>query len=84
MGQRDRNLEILRELATILPSDTYLNSYIYRNGTVQMGGFSGSSSDLIPNLEQSPVLKDVSTRGPINKDARTGKDRFTFEAQLEK
>ena len=84
LGQRDKNLEILRELTTILPSDTFLNSYNYRDETIRIGGSSGSSSDLISNLEDSPLLKDVTTSGPIYKEPRTGNDRFTFSAHLEK
>ncbi len=83
-SQRDMNLEILRELSTILPDDTFLSMYSYRDGDIQISGLSGSSSDLIPKLENSPLLKDVSARGPIFKDSRSGKDRFTFEAKLEK
>ena len=84
LGQRDMNLEVLRELTTILPSDTYLNTYSYQDGTIRIAGLSGSSSDLISKLEDSPLLKDVTMRGPIYKDQRSGKDRFTFEAKLEK
>jgi Tfp pilus assembly protein PilN len=83
-GQRDMNLEILRELTTILPDDTYLRSYNYRDGNIQMSGLSNSSSDLIPKLENSPLLSNVSIRGSIYKDARTDKEQFTFEAELEK
>ncbi len=81
--KRDRNLEILRELTTILPSDTFLTVYSYRDGTVQLNGSSGSAPDLIPMLEKSPLLKDVVMKGPMFKDAQTGKDRFNFEAKLE-
>jgi Tfp pilus assembly protein PilN len=83
-GKKDMNLEVLRELTTILPSDTYLTSYQYRDGTILLGGLSGSSSDLIPKLEQSPMLKEVAPKAPIFKDSQTGKDRFNFEAKLEK
>ena len=84
LGRRDMNLEILRELTAVLPSDTYLNTYDYRDGTIRIGGSSGSSEDLISKLEASPLLKDVTTSGPIYKDPRTSKDRFTFSAKLEK
>jgi general secretion pathway protein L len=84
LGQNDMNLEILRELTAILPSDTYLNTYSYRDGAIRIAGLSGSSSDLISKLEDSPLLKDVETRGPVVKDPRSDRDRFTFEAQLEK
>jgi len=84
LRKRDMNLEILQELTNILPMDTYLLSYNNRDGTILMVGFSGSYSDLIPKLEQSPLLKDVVPKGTIYKDAQTGKDRFTIEAKLER
>jgi Tfp pilus assembly protein PilN len=84
LRRKDMNLEVLRELTTILPADTYLINYSNRDGTILMVGFSGSYSDLVPNLEQSPLLKDVVPKGTIYKDAQTGKDRFTIEAKLEK
>ena len=81
---RDMNLEILRELTTILPPDTYLNIYSNRDGSIQIGGFSGSPYDLIPKLEKSPIFKDVVQRGSIIRDTQTGKDRFGFDMKLEK
>jgi Tfp pilus assembly protein PilN len=84
LRKRDMNLEILRELTNILPVDTYLLSYNNRDGTILMVGFSGSYSDLIPNLEKSPLFKDVVPKGTIYKDGQTGKDRFTIEAKLER
>jgi Tfp pilus assembly protein PilN len=84
LQKRDMNLEILQELTAILPQDTYLISYNYKDGTIQLAGLSGSSSDLIPKLEKSSLLKDVVQKGPIFKDPQTGKDRFSYEAKLEK
>lgn len=84
LHSQDRNLEILRELTTILPKDTYLNTYSNRDGLIQIGGYSGSAYDLMPKLEKSPILKDVVQKGSIFKDAATGKDRFSFEMKLEK
>ncbi len=84
LQKRDMNLEILQELTAILPPDTYLISYNYKDGTIQLAGLSGSSSDLIPKLERSTLLKDVIQKGPIFKDPQTGKDRFSYEAKLEK
>ena len=84
LRSRDVNLEILRELTTILPPDTYLNTYSNRDGSIQIGGFSGSPYDLMPKLEKSPLLKDVVQRGSILPDSQTGKDRFSFEMKVEK
>jgi Tfp pilus assembly protein PilN len=84
LRSRDMNLEILQELTTTLPPDTFLTTYSYRDGTLQLAGSSGSSYDLIPKLEKSTLLKNVVIRGPVFKDVQTGKDRFNFEAKLEK
>ncbi|MDR1727341.1 MAG: PilN domain-containing protein [Acidobacteriota bacterium] len=84
VNDRDRNLDILKELTTIFPEDTFLTNYSNKNGVIQLVGQSGSSSDLIPQLEKSPLLKDVVQKGGIFKDQATGRDRFTFEARMEK
>ena len=84
LRRKDMNLEILRELTSILPADTFLTTYTYREGKVQMAGLSGSASDLLSKLEKSPLLKDVTQRGQISKDPQTGKERFSFEATLER
>jgi Tfp pilus assembly protein PilN len=83
IGKRDMNLEILQELTTILPTDTYLNTYVNRDGTIQLVGVSGSSADLIQKLDKSPFLKDVVLRAPLREQSK-GKDLFNIEAKLEK
>jgi general secretion pathway protein L len=82
--QKDLNLEILRELTALLPPDTFLNLYSNTEGTIQLSGSSGSAPELIPKIEGSPLLKNVQQRSPIFRDAQTGKDRFSFEAKVER
>jgi Tfp pilus assembly PilM family ATPase/Tfp pilus assembly protein PilN len=84
LNNRDMNLDVLRELSMILPPDTFLNTYRNQDGTIQISGLSGSSSELIPTLSKSPCLKDVVQKGNIYKDPQTGKERFSFEAKLER
>ncbi|HTY60722.1 MAG TPA: pilus assembly protein PilM [Acidobacteriota bacterium] len=84
LRSKDMNLEILREITSILPPDTYLNTYSNRDGIIQIGGYSGAPYELIPKLEKSPLLKDVVQRGSILRDTQTGKDHFIFEMKLEK
>ncbi len=86
LRRRDQNLEILQELTTRLPSDTYLTFYRNNDCSINLNGQSppSSSSDLIPKLEQSPLLKDVATTGTIFKNQQTGKDNFQFTAKCEK
>ena len=84
MSQKDMNLEVIRELTNILPADTYLTMYKYQDGAIQISGRSGSASDLLPQLEKSPLLKDVVAKGNVYKDARTGKEVINFDAKLER
>ncbi len=82
--RRDMNLEVLQELTTVLPSDTFLSVYSNKEGAIQIAGSSAAAPDLIPKLEKSPLFKEVVQRGQIFKDAQTGKDRFIFEMKLER
>jgi hypothetical protein len=78
------NLEVLRELTAILPSDTFLTVYQNTEGTINISGSSSSAEKLIPQLENSPLLKEVTQRGTVFRDVQTGKYRFTFEMKLER
>jgi Tfp pilus assembly protein PilN len=86
LRRKDQNLEILEELTTLLPADSYLTMYINNDCTLTLAGQSPPSSavDLIPKLEKSPLLKDVSPQGPIYTNAQTHKEVFTFTAKCEK
>jgi general secretion pathway protein L len=83
INKRDMNLEVLQELTVILPADTYLNTYVNRDGIIQLVGVSGSSADLIQKLDKSPLLKDVVLKAPL-REQQKGKDLFNIEAKLEK
>jgi Tfp pilus assembly protein PilN len=84
--RRDQNLEILRELTALLPTDTFLTLYRNQDCTIQLRGNSpsSSSSDLIGKLEQSPLLRDVTTTQGTFRDPQTGKDVFSLSAKCEK
>ena len=81
--KKDANLEVLEELTRILPDDTYLRNYVYREGRISIVGLSDSATDLIAILENSPMLHNVVARSGIFRDAQTGKDSFSIEAELE-
>jgi len=86
LNKRDQNLEILRALTGLLPSDTYLTLFRNQDCTITMQGQSppASSSDLISKIEQSPLLKDVITTTATFKNMQTGKDVFTLSSKCEK
>ena len=82
LGDGDLNLEILKYLAETLPDDTFIRNYNNNNGVITITGESGSLSDVSAQLEKSPLLKDVTPRGTIQRNASTGRETFTLEAKL--
>jgi general secretion pathway protein L len=78
---------VLDELAEILPDDTWVQSLKYAGGRLEIRGFSGSASGLIPLIEASPLFESVSFVAPVNHNAQTDKDifqiAFTVETQLQ-
>jgi Tfp pilus assembly protein PilN len=85
LNKRNKNLEVLRELTSIIPQDTYLTAYsMNREGTISISGIGPAPEALISQLEGSPLLKDVKQKGTSYVDPSTGKIRFTFEIKLER
>jgi Tfp pilus assembly protein PilN len=84
LNDRDMNLEVLRDLTTRIPDDTFLRTYTWRDGVITLNGLSPSASELIPELDKSPLLKNVVPRGGFYRDNATGKEGFNLEAKLEK
>jgi Tfp pilus assembly protein PilN len=85
LGKRNKNLEVLQELTSIIPPETYLSAYsMNRDGAINISGIGPAPEALISQLESSPLLKDVKQKGTSYVDPSTGKIRFTFEFKLEK
>jgi len=78
-------LEVLAELAGILPHDAWITNFHYKGlktndkkekgGELVISGFAASSSTLLPLLEDSPYFEKVEFVGPIKKT----KDREGFK-----
>ncbi len=83
-------LEILAELTTILPKDSWVTNLNYKGfdisdkkkngGELIISGYAASSSTLIPLLEDSPYFEKVEFVGPIKK--RREKEQFKLSAQV--
>jgi general secretion pathway protein L len=86
LNRRDQNLEVMRALTDILPSDTYLTLYRNQDCTFTLQGQSppSSSADLVAKIEKSSLLKDVVNSTATFKNMQTGKDIFTLSAKCEK
>jgi Tfp pilus assembly protein PilN len=82
-------IEILKELAQILPSSVWIWNIRYSAGEVEMSGFADSASDLIPLLDRSPLFEKVEFLAPVTKERerRIGsekeKERFKIKMKLE-
>ena len=75
LRKRDMNLEILQELTTILPPDTFLSTYNNRDGTIQLTGVERfllrpdpKAGEIIP-IERRRAQEDPYLR--MHKRART-------------
>jgi hypothetical protein len=88
----EMTLEILAELALILPKDSWITNLNYKGfeiketkkngGELIINGFAASSSILIPLLEDSPLFEKVEFVGSIKK---TGdKEQFKISARIVK
>ena len=67
-------LPVLRELTELLPADVWLTSFSADKNGVELAGFAGSASQLIPLLEGSPTLERAEFTSPVTK----GRDREQF------
>lgn len=82
MSGRQRVLFVLRDLTERIPEDSYLTSVqIEGKEVTSIQGYSDQASDLLNTLLQSEYLDNVESRW-MNKDNRTGKDRFNFSATV--
>jgi general secretion pathway protein L len=71
---------LLNELSVLLPDDTWLERMNFSRGEVSLAGQSGQAAKLVEILQGSTLLRNPALSGPIQPDARSGKDRFNITA----
>ncbi len=86
----EMTLEILAELAGIMPKDSWVTNLNYEGGDLSdkeksggdliINGYADSSSSLIPLLEDSPLFEEVEFVGPIKKTR--DKEQFKLSARI--
>lgn len=81
-SSRDREqlmlLNVLDEVAQILPDDSYLSRFIWEREGVTIAGLSADAAALLKTLEVSKMFADARFSAPISQDTRSSKDRFTI------
>ncbi|MCG6898295.1 MAG: PilN domain-containing protein [Thiocapsa sp.] len=75
-------LVMLRELTERIPDDTWIQTFDYNDGRVELRGESGQATALIALLEQAPGMDEVSFRSPVTQVPQTGKERFNISLRF--
>jgi len=77
-------LDVLKELTGIVPKNTWLTRVKVAGSTVDLEGYGGSATDILPLLETSVYFQKVDFGAPTYRDTRLGSDRFVIKMELEK
>jgi Tfp pilus assembly protein PilN len=77
-----RQADLLREMTLLIPDDTYLSDYTFRDGRIEISGLSPSASRLIPLLEASPLFRNVHFSSAIVSQGKES-ERFKIRLNLE-
>jgi Tfp pilus assembly protein PilN len=75
---------LLKDLSEVIPTDVYLTSFRYKDGSVEVSGVAAASrpaSEMVGLLEGSPCLRNVAPKAPFTKTAQG--ETFTLSAQVE-
>jgi Tfp pilus assembly protein PilN len=81
--KRNRHIEIIRHLSSILPKDAWLTSFSSdEKGTVEIQGRARRTASIISPLEKSEMFKDVELSSPIT--VRGNVERFAIRMEIEK
>lgn len=80
--RRPAFVDVLDELTTLLPDNTWLIRIRYYNGEIQAFGNSPAASTLVGALEQSPMFTNTQFRAPVTRDPRLGVERFHLGTTL--
>lgn len=80
--QNDSAMNIVKDMTAILPPKTWLTRLRITDKTVEIEGYSTSSTDIIFKLENSQYFKKVEFASPTFRDPRQNSDRFIIRMEL--
>jgi len=80
---RPMTLDILKELTTIIPKNTWLTRVRISESSVNIEGYAASASTLLPKLEGSAYFKKAEFASPTFRDKRMNADRFNIKGEIE-
>ena len=75
-------LNILKELTTILPKNTWVTRVRITESGVNIEGYSSSATGLLSKIEASRYFKKTEFASPTFRDARMNADRFNIKTTI--
>jgi len=76
-------LNLLKEIATVLPKTAWLSRARITDAAVEIEGYASSATEILPRLEASPYFKKVEFAAPTSRDTRLNMDRFSIKMEIE-
>jgi general secretion pathway protein L len=72
----------IAEVTRILPDGTWATEFAFRNGEVQIHGYSNAASSLIALFDASPLFTSAEFRAPLTQAASPGLQQFDLAAKI--
>lgn len=81
-ARRPTMVEVLAELSTRLPQNTYLERVSVENDQLLISGLSGDAAGLVAQLDGARTWRTPALSGALQPDPQSRRDRFTLTAAL--
>ncbi len=82
-GEYIPRIDVILELAKILPNDAWVKAITIINNTFEIEGDAVSSTNLIPILENSSLFSGVGLTSPVTK-TQSGREKFRIKGTIDK
>ncbi|MBI5074879.1 MAG: pilus assembly protein PilM [Nitrospirae bacterium] len=80
---RIMTLNIIKELTSTLPKTAWLSRVRLTTTSVEIEGYAGTATELLPKLEASKYFRKVEFSSPTIRDQRMNAERFNIKMELE-
>jgi len=82
-NNRIMTLNILKELTSTLPKNAWLSRARIASTSVDIEGYAGKATELLPKLEASKYFRKVEFSSPTIRDAKMNAERFNIKMEIE-
>ncbi|HEX8947734.1 MAG TPA: PilN domain-containing protein, partial [Dissulfurispiraceae bacterium] len=79
---RPMSAAIVKELTALLPKTVWLTRLRATATTVEIEGYAGSATELLPRLESSKYFRKAEFASPTFRDMRMNADRFNIKMEI--